>query len=294
MTEQTEQIRRLSVDRIRPNPDQPRKSFDDSYIAELAASIKAQGQQTPILVRPVGDHFQIVAGECRWRAHKLLGKRKISAIVRRMSVLDRDVAAIVENLQRKDVSPLEEADAFGRLAKRLTVEQIAERTGLPVFRVRWRLQLLNLCDEVRPLVASGQMDRQHALELSRLPAHEQTRVARLISTGRIGPGWKAVRLAVDTILGETAQADIFGPAAPRPSAQEVQTVSRMERRIEQVARMVADGWKDGECIIAARVSPDRAQLMADELAVIRRSLGIMERELRQTLGQAALVVENGQ
>lgn len=279
-------IRKVRVDLIDANPDQPRKKFDHDEIAALASSIHAQGQQSPIGIRPKGKRFEIVYGERRWRAHQLLGRKTIDAIVRTMSEFERDLAAIVENLARVDIEPLEEAHAFERLIKQgMNPEQIASHLGLAVFRVNWRLQLLNLTPQIRTLFAHGNLDRQQALELARLPAPAQERVHKLVATGKV-VGWKALRNTVDAHLDGEAQVELFGASAPKPSREEVQKVGDMEARIASVARMVSAGWKDGECIIACRVSPDRAGLMADEIAVLRNALSMMERDLRNTLGQA--------
>lgn len=287
----------LPVDAIDPNPDQPRKNFNPELLAELANSIARSGLLQPITVRRKPDgRYIIVAGERRWRAHVQLAKGGrleppvIPAMIREMSDADMAIAAIVENLQRADISPLEEADAFARLvAEGMTAEDIAERTGAAAFRVRWRLTLLNLAPEIRKLFETDNLDRQQALELARLPEHrDQHRVLRLIQRGAL-TGWKAVRQAVDGILENVTQADIFGDASPVASEADVSTMKSMERRIARVAEMIGAGWKDGECVVASKVNPGNANLMADQLNAIQKALRIMERELRNTTAQATLL-----
>lgn len=289
-------MQKIPIERIAPNPDQPRKKFDAAELDQLAASIKAEGLLQPITVRPIGKgRYEIVAGERRWRAHKLLADRgdpegkMIACHVRAMNELARDIAAIIENLQRSDITPLEEADAYLRLQKSgLTPEQIAARTGAGLMRVKWRLSLRNLEPNIKRLFESEQIDRQAALEIARLPDHrDQVRILGLVNRGQL-VGWKAVRTAVDALVTGETQADIFGPQAPPASQEELRVLSVMEARIEKAAALVSTGWKDGECVIANRVNPDRARLVADKLRAIQTCLRIMERELRNVSAQAII------
>jgi hypothetical protein len=114
-------------------------------------------------------------------------------------------------------------------------------------------------------------------------------MVRMINRGEL-VGWKAARNAVDAMLQGTTAADLFGEAAPNPSAAEIAVVSSMEARVGRVARMVAAGWKDGECVVAAKVSPDRAATMADKIAACRRHLVTMERELRNISAQVKIAL----
>src|SRR5882724_1903997 len=196
----------ISTALIDRNPDQPRTDFESpealAAIEALADSILAShGVLQPILVRPrPGGRFEIVGGERRWRAHRLLVKRghaqfgEIVATVRDMTDRERDVAAIVENVQRRDLKPMEEARSYKRLLDQgMTPDEIAAATGQAKFRVDWRLSLLNLDDGVAHLFETGQIDRQHALELARLPsAHDQRRVVGMINRGEV-KGWGALR-----------------------------------------------------------------------------------------------------
>jgi len=290
----------LSLALIDRNLDQPRADFQSpeavAAIEALADSIRANGLIEPILVRPKGDRYEIVAGENRYRAHVRLCERGIPgfdvirANVREMTDQERDIIAIVENVQRRDLKPMEEARAYKRLLDQgLTPAEIAERTGQAKFRIDWRLSLLNLDDGIVKLLDSGQIDRQSAMELSRLPAqHDQRRVLSMLNTGQL-KGWKALRNAVDAVAGGMTQADIFGDA-PRATDADVAKVRGMEAKIESVAAMVGAGWKSGECIIANKVDPGRATAMADRIAAINAALRIMERELRNTAAQAQLAV----
>ncbi len=287
-------LSKIAIGKIAPNPDQPRKRFDETELGELADSIKANGLLQPITVRPVGGgRYQIVSGERRWRAHGILHKRGdpkggfVLCQVKRMDDATRDIQAIIENLQRVDITPLEEADAFARLvAIGMTAGEISKSTGAALFRVKWRLQLRNLEPGIRKLFEHGHLDRQQALEIARLEDHKaQVRILQMVNRGQLS-GWKAVRNAVDLALGLAEQSSMFGDAAPPASTDELETLSRMERKIDQVASGVAAGWKDGECVVANRVNPDRAMLMADKIGAIQKCLRIMERDLRNISAQA--------
>lgn len=294
----TPKLVRIEITRIDRNPEQPRKTFDPVKLRELAGSIRARGLLQPIIIRSAAARrFQIIAGERRWRAHGLLvedGHKEFAravCVVRNVNDHQRDLEAIIENVQRDDMAPLEEADAYGRLvAQGMTAEDIAAETGVPVFRVRWRLTLLKLSPGIRKLFATSQLDRQQALELARLADHgEQARILRLINAGKLA-GWKPVRNAVDAILSGTEQGDIFGDMAPKPTAADTAAVASMERRITDVLEMVSHGWRKGECVIAARVDLDRAALIADKLAETQKALRIMERELRNVTAQGQIVL----
>jgi ParB family chromosome partitioning protein len=288
----------IALELIEPNPDQPRKTFTTASLQELADSIRERGLLQPIVVRRAGRRFQIIAGERRWRAHGRLvaqGHKRFAraaCIIRNVTDHQRDLDAIVENLQRVDIEPLEEADAYGRLiAQGMTSEEIAKATGAALFRVNWRLQLLGLSPAIRKLFATSQIDRQQALELARLSDHHaQARVLRLINAGKL-VGWKAVRNAVDALANDHEQADIFGELAPKPSAEDTRVVLTMERRIADVLDMVARGWRKGECVIAARVDLDRAALIADKLHETQKALRIMERELRNVTAQGQIALK---
>lgn len=287
-------IRNLPLTIVTPNPNQPRKTFDAQKIRELAASIEREGLIQPITVRKVGEGYMIVAGERRYRAHMLLAEEgrlpegKITARVSSMSEEQMDVQAIIENLQREDVPPLEEAAAFQRLVDRgMTIEEISERCGVAAFRVRWRLQLDGLSDEVKHLLATGQIDKQVALEVSRLPSQsEQMKVVRLVNRGAL-IGWKAVRTAVDDLINPPAEtASMFGEDAPAPSADEQNTASKMAQKVERAAACLGGGWKDGECVIATKVNPGEAERIADQLKAMQAMIRTMERQLRNTVAKA--------
>jgi ParB family transcriptional regulator, chromosome partitioning protein len=177
---ETGKPREIPIDQIDPNPYQTRSRVDESQLAELAASISANGVIQPILVRPQADgRFQLIAGERRWRASKLAGKTLIPTILRQVSDEQAMEITIVENLQRSDLNPMEQAKAFNRLSSdfHMTQEQIALRTGKDRAQIGNYIRLLKLPTSVQLLVESGDLSFGHAkvlLALQHFPGLEQT------------------------------------------------------------------------------------------------------------------------
>lgn len=167
----------VPMDRIVPNPFQPRKVFDQPALDELRASIEEHGVLVPIIVRPHGDRFQIVAGERRWRACAALHRPTIPAIVREESDRATLETAIVENLQREDLNALEEAAGFAQLVDdyEMTQEEVARRVGKSRPAVANALRLLALPDAIKSLIAQRRLSGGHARAL--LAAPESARVA---------------------------------------------------------------------------------------------------------------------
>jgi ParB family chromosome partitioning protein len=165
---ETGKPRELPVDLIDPNPYQTRKIFDEGSLAELAESIKANGVVQPILVRPRADgRFQLIAGERRWRASKLIEKKTIPAILRQVSDEQAMEITIVENLQRTDLNPIEQARGFERLSREfnMTHEQISARTGKDRASISNYVRLLKLPSTVQQQVEGGILSFGHARAL---------------------------------------------------------------------------------------------------------------------------------
>ena len=166
---------RLSINEITPNRAQPRKIFDEDALAELAASIAAHGVLQPLLVRPLADgSYQLIAGERRWRASRMAGLTEVPVVIREMSDSEAMELALVENLQREDLNPIEEAMGFRLLMDTyaLTQEQAAERVGKSRPAVANALRLLALPQEVLSLVETGALSAGHARTLLALPEKE--------------------------------------------------------------------------------------------------------------------------
>lgn len=181
-------VRSIPIDQIDRNPEQPRKLFDDEQLEELKESILAHGVLEPIIVRPIEGRYEIVVGERRWRAAKLAGLESIPAAVRPLSDREAMEMALVENLQREDLNPIEEAEAYKRLMDEfeLTQEQVADRVGKKRSTVANRLRLLEMEPELRAEVAAGRLSAGHAKALLAISSpRERAEVARRV----IEEGW---------------------------------------------------------------------------------------------------------
>jgi ParB family transcriptional regulator, chromosome partitioning protein len=181
--EQGEPMLEVSPERIDPNPNQPRQHIDPDRLRELAQSMKEQGVVQPLVVRRSGARFQIIAGERRWRAAKQAGLVTVPVIVREASDGDLLEIALVENIQREELNPVEEAAAYRRLVTELgySQEQVATRVGKDRSTVANLLRLLRLPREIRGLIAEQKLSPGHARPLLSLTEPEaQVAIAREI------------------------------------------------------------------------------------------------------------------
>jgi ParB family chromosome partitioning protein len=208
-------LQELPIGRLRPNPRQPRDHFDEEALASLAASIKELGVLQPVLVRPVGDEFELVAGERRWRAAKRAGLQTIPALVRDTTDDASLEQALVENLHREDLNPLEEAAAYQQLLEDfgLTHEELAARMGKSRAAITNTLRLFQLPAGIQRLVAEGQLTAGHARALLGTPdrAFQEALAKRAVSEG-----WsvRAVEEAVRARGGDVGD----GTTPPTPSS----------------------------------------------------------------------------
>jgi ParB family chromosome partitioning protein len=165
----------VDVEDLKPNPLQPRQNFDPDAIAELARSIEETGILQPLVVVPEGNHYKIVVGERRWRAAQKIGLAKIPAIVRQLSEQEQIEVSLVENLQRKDLNPIEVAHAYQRLIHELkyTQETVAEKVGKDRASVANLIRLLKLPPEIQKMVAEGKISMGHARALITLEKPDQ-------------------------------------------------------------------------------------------------------------------------
>ncbi len=183
----TAQLRELTLDRILPNPAQPRLSYEEDSLTELADSIREHGVLQPILVRPVGPKFELIAGERRWRASRLAERATIPAIVVEFDEETALEASIIENLQREDVSPLEEAAMFAKMTGLgYSVRQLAQKIGKDKGYVENRIRLADAPAEIRELVSLRKDTISHAYELMKLPDERtRKRLAKKVAAGEL-------------------------------------------------------------------------------------------------------------
>ncbi|MGB1141627.1 MAG: ParB/RepB/Spo0J family partition protein, partial [Halioglobus sp.] len=176
-------LKELPVDLVQRGKYQPRKDIEPESLQELADSIKAQGVMQPIVVRPVSDRkYEIIAGERRWRATQLAGLDVIPAVVRDVSDEAAIAMALIENIQREDLNPIEEAVALQRLQQEfdLTQQEVAEAVGKSRSTVANLLRLMSLQEDVRRLVEHGDLEMGHARALLALDGPDQSQAARQV------------------------------------------------------------------------------------------------------------------
>lgn len=170
----------VRVDEIEPNRDQPRKEFDSGALSELAESIAQHGVLQPLLLRPmVSGGYRIVAGERRWRASRMAGLQEVPAVVREMTDGEEMLFALIENLQREDLSPLEEAKGYQQLidTQNMTQEEAAKAVGKSRPAVANALRLLNLPEDIQEMVERGELSAGHARTLLSFKSEEEMRLA---------------------------------------------------------------------------------------------------------------------
>lgn len=196
-TPTTTEFTQVPVDKIKPNPNQPRRRFDETALEELAASIMEIGVLQPVVVAVDEDGFVLVAGERRWRAAKKAGLASIPAVIRGSSPVGNLVEALVENLQRQDLSPLEEAHAFRELMEEygMSQEEVADRVGKSRPAVSNTIRLLQLPGPIQTMVDSGKLSAGHARALLGL---EDARYGAYLAEKAAAEGW-SVRQMEDAV-----------------------------------------------------------------------------------------------
>lgn len=177
-------VQEIEIDKIRPNDRQPRKNFDEEKIKELASSIKEHGVLQPVILRKISGGYELVAGERRWRAAKLAGIKKIPAVVKDLTDAEVMQIALIENLQREDLTPLEEALAYKKLMEEfgMTQEELATRIGKSRSQIANTVRLLNLEEEIQEMINQGKITAGHARALLSVPdAKERIKLAKRIA-----------------------------------------------------------------------------------------------------------------
>lgn len=240
----------VNINDIEPNRDQPRKDFDEEALRELADSIALHGVIQPLLVRPISDGgYQLVAGERRWRASRMAGLTEVPVFIREMS--DRQVAevALIENLQREDLNPLEEARGYAQLMKdySLTQEQVAKSVGKSRPAVANAMRILELPEEVLEYVRSGKLSAGHARTL--LPVKDKETL---------------LKLAQDIVLKEISV---------RETERIVKSILNPKKEKSPAKKAKRDPWYD-ECELAIKAELGRKA----EIHVAKGNKGTIEIE----------------
>ena len=254
--------RRFPIGQIDPNRDQPRRSFDENALKELAASIEAVGVLQPIIVAPSGDRFTIIAGERRYRASRLAGLDEIPAIVRDWDSQKRLEAALIANLQRDDLNPVEEAMGVRRLMDEagLTQEKVAERLGKSRPAVANLLRLLTLPDSVKQLLAEGKLSAGHARALVTVDPRRQVQLANLT----VQQGWSVRQL--ERICAQPVKEE--GPKPRKAKDAQIGELENMARELFGT-RVRLDGTTDSGRITLFYYNSDDLQRIWDVIEMAR-------------------------
>ena len=240
----------LEIDSIVPGPMQPRTEFDDESLGHLAESIKTHGVVQPVLVRRVADHYELVAGERRWRAAKLAGLRTIPAVIKDIADKDLLEVALIENVQREDLNPIEEAQAYSKLIETvgLTQEALAERVGRDRSYITNYLRLLKLPEDIQQLVKAKRISTGHARTLLALQHVDLQRlVARQIINNDL-----SVRATEDIVRKRTERTATTrrAPAAATVDPNVRAAESKLRRALGTQVRILEDGTGAGKLEIS--------------------------------------------
>ncbi|MFP8877524.1 MAG: ParB/RepB/Spo0J family partition protein [Myxococcota bacterium] len=227
----------IPIDAIDPNPDQPRRVFDPAQLESLAASIRVHGVLQPVVVRRVGERYELVVGERRWRASRAAGLESMPAVVADLDTRDRLELALVENVQRHDLNPMELAQALQTLSETGTSqEEIGRRVGLERSTVANHLRLLELAPNYQADVEDGTLSMGHAKALLQVSSTERRRVLR----DRIVEQALSVRAAEDLARGRPAQPRRRRAQTQRdPNLERV--ADRLRERLQTRVRISGDG-----------------------------------------------------
>ena len=255
-------VRMLPIHLIDPNLEQPRRRFDEAALNELAASIRAVGVLQPIIVSPNGERYTIIAGERRYRASRLAEMEEIPAIVRDWDNQKRLEAALIENLQRDDLNPLEEAMGVRRLMDEagLTQEKVAERLGKSRPAVANLLRLLNLPDSVKQLLVDGKLSAGHARALVTVDARRQVQLANLT----VQQGWSVRQL--ERICAQPVKEETRKPRVPKDA--QIGELESMARELFGT-RVRLDGTTESGRITLFYYNADDLQRIWDVIEMAR-------------------------
>jgi len=265
-TERPLGVRNIPLDRITPNPDQPRMNFDEAALADLASSIREHGVLQPILVRPMGElhRYQLVAGERRWRAAKAAELEVIPALIEQLDDETALEIGIIENLQREDLSPLEEAMIYDRMTHEhgYSVRRLAQKIGKDKGYVENRLRLAGAPTEIKQLVSLRKDTLSHAYELLKVEDPKKRRkLAEQVASGELS----LVKLR-EKIEGRPARQPGAKKAAP-PEPEEIEMEVEDAPRRARAAGLVGD-----DALINARADLDDA---LEQLAQVLGSVEVL-------------------
>jgi ParB/RepB/Spo0J family partition protein len=266
----------IPLSEIFPNPDQPRKEFDEEKLAELAESIKNHGVIEPIVVAARQGKYMIIAGERRYRASTLAGLKTIPARVVIANNALVEELALIENIQRQDLNVIEEGKAYANLLKRYSVEELAKKLGYkktgPILD---RTQLLELRPEYQDMVVKGTLSTSEAYEMSRLPEDKQQGVFLKLQRGELN-SYNKLFAYVQGVINLAAQEEIFA-LAPL-SEKEQESIANLSSLIGSIERFIGKVQEQDKArhlekaVFHSDVSPERVDYIITSLQKIRRTI----------------------
>lgn len=277
MKEKSGKLSVLPLVSVFPNPDQPRKDFDPVKLEELAMSIREYGVLEPIVVTPRDGRYMIIAGERRFRASQMAGCPSVPARIIEASDELVEELALLENIQRQDLNPLEEARAFRALLERgWTKDDLALKMGFKqTWRVDERMSLLNLDEDFQTLLIEGKISNSQAFEMSRLALPVQAVALKKILSGELGT-YNRLRAFVDGLLAVERQETVFAlqPISPeeRTAIEGLESVMKSAEKF--VSAMLSEGrFKALEkSVFHSDVSVERLDLVIRHLQRIRKAV----------------------
>jgi ParB family chromosome partitioning protein len=264
------ELRELPVETIKPNPNQPRTKFDPESLEGLAASIEANGVVQPLLVRPLPDgSYELIAGERRWRAAQKAGLAKVPAVIRDQERAERLQVALIENMVREDLNPVDEARACAALVEDLGLskEELARRVGRSRPAVSNLIRLLDLPDETLELLEQGELSEGHGRALLAADGND---VRRRLARDAVQGGW-SVR-EIENRVKLASQPKRSGGVRPKLGAEEIaalrEAADKLEAAFGHEVKLRARG---GEIAVEIRLGDlDEAHALARELTRRRR------------------------
>jgi ParB family transcriptional regulator, chromosome partitioning protein len=261
------ELRELPVETIKPNPKQPRTRFDEEALAGLAESIESSGVIQPLLVRPLHDGgYELIAGERRWRAARKAGLEKVPAIVRDSERAERLQVALIENMVREDLNPIEEARACAALVEDLGLskEELSQRIGRSRPAVSNLIRLLDLPDEALALLESGELSEGHGRALLAAPGND---VRRRLARDAVRGGWSVRETENRAKLASQPKAR--GGSARKVSAEESAAMREAADRLESALGHEVKVRPRGEQVVVEIRVAD----LDEALAIIARTPG---------------------
>jgi len=281
----------VNLSLIYPNPDQPRKFFPREALEELALSIKEQGLIEPLVAVARGEKFMLIAGERRWRACQMAGLTTVP--VRIIEANERQITemALVENLQRQDLTPLEEARAFKEMMDNgYSREELARKLGFKqVWRVDERLSLLTLTPRYQEALTLGLISPSQAFEISRLKdPGDQEVVFRKVRAGDL-PSYNHLRRFVNVMVEAKKDRALFA----LPKKQDLEVVARWEKALDAVTALIVKSFSPEDCRVLARVVQGNAQVNLMKIDLIIKHLNLVKKAMLENASRQEVVRING-